>query len=83
MPIDNDSLVDEIMREYPETIRVFLDYRMNCVGCPIGTLHTVNDSCREHGVDAGEFLGALRAAADLSIDTDRPKKRSGFIFRRA
>lgn len=66
MPITADSLVNEVMHEWPATMRVFLDYRMKCVGCPIGVWHTVNDSCREHGVDLDEFLAALHCAARLS-----------------
>ncbi len=58
--IEFDDLVDDIMREWPQTIRVFLDFRMSCVGCPIATFHTVEDSCREHGVDVATFLAALR-----------------------
>ena len=54
--------VDEIMRTWPQTIRVFLDHRMNCVGCPIGSFHSIADSCREHGVDVDVFAAALRRA---------------------
>jgi hybrid cluster-associated redox disulfide protein len=63
MPIEGESLVDEVMRRFPATIRVFLDFRMHCVGCPIGCFHTVDDACREHGVDGPLFLDALRAKA--------------------
>lgn len=55
--------VDEVMRRWPGTIRVFLDFRMNCVGCPIAGFHTVEDACREHGATPGPFLCALRTAA--------------------
>lgn len=65
MHIETDSLVDDIMRHFPATIRVFIDFRMNCVGCPIASFHTVNDSCREHGVDEAAFLRALIAAASV------------------
>lgn len=51
-------------RKRPATIRVFLDFRMGCVGCPISAFHTLNDACKEHGVDRDEFLAALRAAAN-------------------
>lgn len=63
MPIDPDDLVDEVMRSHPRTIRVFLDFKMNCVGCPVACFHTVNDACIEHGVDRGKFLQALRDGA--------------------
>ena len=58
-----DMTVDEVMRRWPATIRVFLDFRMNCVGCPIAGFHTVEDACREHGAAPGDFLSALRATA--------------------
>ena len=61
--IEFDALVDDIMRQWPQTIRVFLDFRMSCVGCPIATFHTIEDSCREHSVDVDTFLAALQRAA--------------------
>src|SRR5712664_2120927 len=61
MPIGFDDLVDDVMSGAPETIRVFLAFRMRCVGCPIACFHTVDDACREHGVDRDSFLNALRA----------------------
>ena len=60
MPIGFDDLVDDVMRSAPETIGVFLKFRMGCVGCPIACFHTVDDACREHGVDRDVFLQALR-----------------------
>jgi hybrid cluster-associated redox disulfide protein len=61
MPFRSDELVDDIMSEAPHTIRVFLSFKMACVGCPIACFHTVDDACREHGVDRDEFLNALCA----------------------
>jgi hybrid cluster-associated redox disulfide protein len=56
-----DMLVDEVMRRWPQTIRVLVRRRMLCVGCPIGTFHTVSEACREHNVPEGEFLMELEA----------------------
>jgi hybrid cluster-associated redox disulfide protein len=63
MPIRSDDLVDDVMSESPQTIRVFIQFNMRCVGCPIACFHTVDDACREHGVDREAFLKALRACA--------------------
>jgi len=59
MPFRSDDLVDDIMSTAPHTIRVFLAFRMGCVGCPIATFHTVEDACREHSIDRDKFLAAL------------------------
>ena len=61
MTVEAADLVDDIIRETPATIRVFLDHRMRCVGCPIACFHSVDDACREHGVDRRRFLADLNA----------------------
>jgi hybrid cluster-associated redox disulfide protein len=61
MTVEPTELVDDVMREWPTTIRVFLDYGLRCVGCPIACFHSVDDACREHGVDRARFLADLNA----------------------
>ena len=63
MSIAEDDLVDEVMRGEPWTIRVFLAFRMGCVGCPLACFHTVTDACREHHIDRNAFLAALHDRA--------------------
>ncbi|WP_375263661.1 DUF1858 domain-containing protein [Palleronia sp.] len=57
-----DLALPDLMETWPETIAVFLRYRMLCVGCVIGRFHTITDACREHGVDETEFRAALASA---------------------
>ena len=66
MRIEPSHLVDDVMRRWPATIRIFLNHRMRCIGCPIACFHTVEDACREHDADRGRFLADLQAAADAS-----------------
>ncbi|MEE1609845.1 DUF1858 domain-containing protein [Microvirga sp. CF3016] len=68
MPVEATHLVDDVMRRCPATIRVFLKHGMRCVGCPIGCFHTVDDACREHGVDRTKFMAELRTAIDKASD---------------
>jgi hybrid cluster-associated redox disulfide protein len=63
MTIESHLLVGDVMRRWPATIRVFLDFRMGCVGCPIAGFHDIGDACREHGTDQASFLAALASAA--------------------
>ena len=65
MMIQSSDLVDDVMRKFPETIRVFIRHKMHCVGCPIACFHTVDDVCREHGTDREFFIADLRAAMAL------------------
>ena len=61
MSVGFDDLVDDVMSRSPQAIAVFLRFKMRCVGCPIACFHTVDDACREHGVDRQAFLAALCA----------------------
>jgi hybrid cluster-associated redox disulfide protein len=63
MGVTATDTVDDVMRDDPATIRVFLDFKFACVGCPIGAFHSVAYACREHGADVGTFLSALQRAA--------------------
>jgi hybrid cluster-associated redox disulfide protein len=63
MSIHSHSVVEDVMRDWPATIRIFLNHKLGCVGCPIASFHSVEDACREHGIGFDEFLAALRASA--------------------
>lgn len=58
----NDITMDEIMRRWPQTIRVILGHGMTCVGCPIAAFHTISDAAREHDLDEEVLLQELVAA---------------------
>jgi len=61
-----DLTVDDVMHRWPATIRIFLDFGMHCVGCPIAAFHAVDEACNEHGIDLVKFLERLRAAAQAA-----------------
>ena len=57
-----DMTVDQVMNRWPAAIRVFMDFRMGCVGCPIAAFHSVDEAGREHEIDPEVLLLALRVA---------------------
>lgn len=61
----DDLTLDEIMRRWPRTIRVFIEWHLHCVGCPIADFHCLADSADEHGYE----LEDLRQAVQLAVDT--------------
>lgn len=58
-----DQTVAGVMAAWPQTIRVFLDRRMACVGCTMAGFDTVVDAAASHGLPLEDFLAALRHAA--------------------
>ncbi|MDG4853704.1 MULTISPECIES: DUF1858 domain-containing protein [unclassified Mesorhizobium] len=63
--LDDDATMDGIMRGTPAAIRVVLQHRMLCVGCPIASFHTISDAAREHDLDEDRLRRDLEAAMDL------------------
>ena len=58
-----DMTVDQVMNRWPASVRVFLDFRMRCVGCPIAAFHSVEEASREHGIDGHALVASLRSVA--------------------
>ncbi|MGE3831038.1 MAG: DUF1858 domain-containing protein [Parvibaculaceae bacterium] len=60
--LDHDLSMDEILRQWPSTIRVLLRHKVLCIGCPLATFHTVTDACIEHGLNEETFVMELERA---------------------
>ena len=57
-------MVEDVVRQEPRTIRVFLKHGMACVGCAIAPYHTVAEASAEYGLHLDAFLRELAAATD-------------------
>ena len=55
-----DLSVSEIMKRWPAAMRLFIDRRLLCVGCPIACFHSIDEACRAHGIATEAFLLALQ-----------------------
>jgi hybrid cluster-associated redox disulfide protein len=60
--------VADIMQRWPETIAVFMAYRMACVGCYLAPFDTVADVARNYQLDPDELLHALQKGIDATRD---------------
>ena len=60
--LDPDLSMDEILRLWPQTIRVLLRHQVLCIGCPLAVFHTVADACVEHRLDEEAFVVELEQA---------------------
>lgn len=57
-----------MMREWPQTVSVFIRHRMHCIGCVLASFHDAYDAAKEHNVDVDEFLEELDQV--ISEETD-------------
>jgi hybrid cluster-associated redox disulfide protein len=61
-----EMTVDEVMRRWPSTIHIFLDFRMRCIGCPLAAFHSIDEACEEHDVDVDVFLPKILGAVEVA-----------------
>lgn len=66
-PITAETILDDLMRAYTDTIPIFIRRKMMCIGCPVVRLHDVGEACREHGVPLAEFLAEANAVVARSV----------------
>ncbi|MFW6039077.1 MAG: DUF1858 domain-containing protein, partial [bacterium] len=61
--IARDMTVERLLGLWPQTVRVFLDKRMACVGCPVAPFETIEEVAVIYEQDPDTFLQALRQCA--------------------
>jgi hybrid cluster-associated redox disulfide protein len=49
--INKTDNIAVVIEKYPETVSVFLNYGLHCVGCFANTFDTIEDGCEVHGFD--------------------------------
>jgi hybrid cluster-associated redox disulfide protein len=50
MRITKDILISKTIEEHPETILVFMNHGLACVGCPASTMETIEQGAEVHGL---------------------------------
>jgi hybrid cluster-associated redox disulfide protein len=58
--------VAEVLTRWPQTIPIFLRYRMICVGCPIAPFETLAEVAAIYDLDLNRFLSELGQVIQLT-----------------
>lgn len=64
-----ETRINELLRQFPQTVPVFLRHRMVCVGCWMSKFDTLADAVWNYGLDMETFLQELQQSA-LTDDFD-------------
>ncbi len=70
MKITKDMNITEVVRNYPETIEVFLYAGMGCFGCHVAQFETVEQGATAHGIDVDALVDALNEVVDV-VEADK------------
>jgi len=77
MPDELDTMtLQAIMTKWPGTVRLFIDWRLHCVGCPIANFHRLSDSAYEHRYALIDLKQAVQLAIDASPASSPGRRQS-------
>lgn len=68
LAITPDLIVSELHRFSPETIPVFLKYKMGCVGCVMAHFETISDVVSIYQLSLNQFMFELNEAVQTAHD---------------
>ena len=61
MAISKDMTIQQIVGEHPETVRVFFQHGLMCVGCAAARFESLEQGAKAHGIDSDALVADLNA----------------------
>jgi hybrid cluster-associated redox disulfide protein len=60
--IKKEMLISEVIKQHPDTISLFLEKGMHCIGCAFTKGETIQEAAKVHQLDLKKFLKDLNKA---------------------
>lgn len=70
--ITGNMKIEEIVAKYPQTIGIFFQYGLGCVGCHAASFESLAEGAMMHGIDLDAMLKDLNDLAE-KIEAERKK----------
>lgn len=61
--ITKEMTIGEVIKKYPKTVFVFMDYGLHCVGCPLAQNDTLEGAAKLHRLNLKKLLEDLNKKA--------------------
>ena len=61
--ITKEMGIGEVIKKYPKTVFVFMDYGLHCVGCPMAQGESIEAAVKLHQIDLEKLLKDLNKIA--------------------
>ena len=60
--VTKDSIIGDVLDQYPDAAPFFLEIGMHCLGCPSARGETIEQACMVHGEDCDELVAKINEA---------------------
>ncbi len=54
--------ITEVVEKHPETVEVFMDHGLHCVGCAAARFESIEQGAEVHGIDIDKLVADLNNA---------------------
>ena len=60
--ITKDMTIMDVVNKYPQSIKVFFEHGLFCIGCNVAYRETVEQGAAAHGINADDLMVKLNQA---------------------
>lgn len=60
--LTKDMSIMDVVQKYPQTIKVFQDFGMGCIGCAAAHFENIGQGAAAHGMNIEALMAALNKA---------------------
>lgn len=57
--INSETLIGELVNDYPESIEILFAIGMHCLGCPSSQAESLAEACMVHGLEPEAVVTAI------------------------
>jgi hybrid cluster-associated redox disulfide protein len=61
--ITAEMTIGEVLKNYPESLKVFLTHGLMCVGCAVARFENIRQGATAHGINVDALIKDLNEAA--------------------
>jgi hybrid cluster-associated redox disulfide protein len=64
MKITKEMTIEDIVNKYPETIKVFMQAGLGCLGCSAARFENIEQGAMVHGIDIDQLIADLNKVSE-------------------
>jgi hybrid cluster-associated redox disulfide protein len=62
MVITKEMPIGDVVRSHPETVPVFMQHGLHCIGCAVAAFESIAEGAEAHGIDIDALISDLNKA---------------------
>ncbi|WP_425060764.1 hypothetical protein SCACP_15110 [Sporomusa carbonis] len=64
MTITKEMSIVDVVQKYPQTVQIFRNYGMGCLGCAAARFENIEQGAAAHGIDVAALVADLNKAVN-------------------